>query len=112
VGDHDLGMTMALALTALVHLAGATVLIWLLLDGERIDWRGILRPGRDDGGDGGPPPDEPTPTAPHGGGDPLPLPDAVSSAVRLRAPARIADAHPRPQRRPGHPDRAPERNPR
>jgi hypothetical protein len=89
---------LALALTLLVHVIGAGVLIWVLLDGDGIDWRSIF-PTDDDGpGPGGPP--EPTPPAPPRGG--VPLPDAAPSAVRLREPGRIADAHPRPARRPEH----------
>jgi hypothetical protein len=91
----------ALGITMLAHVAGAGVLIWMLLDGEKIDWRSFWP--RDD--DGRPPegPPEPEPVAPRGG---LPLPDAAPSAVRLRAPGRLGDAHPRPARRPEH---APER---
>jgi hypothetical protein len=90
----------ALGLTALVHVLGAIILVWAMLDGEEeVDWRGWWP--RDDDGRG---PDlAPEPQAPEGG---LPLPDAVPSAVRLRTPARLAEAHPRPPRRPDH---APER---
>jgi hypothetical protein len=100
----------ALGLTLLVHVIGAGVLIWALLDGEKIDWRSFW-PRDDDGGgygggDGAAP--EP-PVAPVGG---LPLPDAAPSAVRLREPGRIGDALPRPARRPEHaPDRVRPRAP-
>jgi hypothetical protein len=95
----------ALALTLLVHIVGAGVLIWALLDGEEVDWRGLWP--RDDGGGGGGP-ELPQPPDPDGGGilSPLPMPDAAPSAVRLREPARIGDGYPRPARRPAH---APER---
>jgi hypothetical protein len=94
----------AIGLTLLVHVLGLIALIWALLmnDEERPDWRSWW-PGGDD--DDVPP--EPTPS-PRGGD--LPLPDAEPSAVRLREPARLGDAHPRPARRPVHPpERAPER---
>jgi hypothetical protein len=97
----------AIVLTLVVHVLGAAVLVLVLLDGEHVDWRGLLWP-RDDDGRGGPdldPPSEPDPT-PSGGL--LPLPDAAPSAVRLREPGRIGEGHPRPARRPAH---APERTP-
>jgi hypothetical protein len=94
----------AIAITVLAHFVGAGVLIWALLDGEKLDWRGMLFPGDDDGGWGGydPPPGDP----PRDGGgvrSTPPLPDASPSHVRLREPGRIADAKPRPPRRPEHP---------
>jgi hypothetical protein len=94
----------AIAMTVLAHFVGAGVLVWALLDGEKLDWRGTLWPRDDDGGGPGfePPRDE----GPQGGGGvvvPVPLlPDAAPSAVRLREPGRIADGHPRPARRPEH----------
>jgi hypothetical protein len=101
----------AIGLTLLVHVLGAFVLVWALLDGEKIDWRATLFPRDDDGGGGGggfePPLDD-------GGGDgggmtaPAPLPDAAPSPVRLREPGRIGEQYPRPARRPAH---APERTP-
>jgi hypothetical protein len=94
---------LALTLTVVVHVIGAGVLVWALLDGDGIDWRSFW-PRDDDGrwkrGDGLP--EGPAPV-PSGG---LPLPDADPSAVRLREPGRLGDAHPRPVRRPAH---APER---
>jgi hypothetical protein len=93
----------ALLLTVVVHFVGMGALIWaLVLDDEnRADWRGWF------GGDDDEPPPEPSPSP---GGDRLPLPDAQPSLVRLRDAGRLADAHPRPARRPEHPpDRAPQR---
>jgi hypothetical protein len=96
---------LALALTILVHVIGMGALVWALLredDGGR-DWRGWWRGDGDDG-------DVPPPDDPRGGG--LPLPDAEPSAVRLREPGRIADAHRHAPRRPSHPpERVPERAP-
>jgi hypothetical protein len=100
----------AIVMTVVAHFVGAGVLIYALLDGEEVDWRGTLWPRDDDGrGGGGPePPDDQRPG--DGGGVLAPplLPDAAPSAARLREPGRIADAHPRPARRPDH---APERTP-
>lgn len=79
----------ALVLTGVVHLIGAAVLVWALMDGEDLDVRGLLRPG--DGGVG------PRPSEPPRGGPPLA--DARPSATRLREPGRLADHHPRPGRR-------------
>lgn len=96
----------AIVLTLLVHVVGAGILIWALLDGN-VDWR-ELWPRDDDGrGDG---PDEPVGDGPDGGGvlAPTPLPDAAPSPVRLREPGRIGERYPRPGRRPEH---APERQP-
>jgi len=95
---------LAIGITLLVHLLGLVALVWtLLLDqDDRPDWRDWW-PGGDD--------DPPEPSPAPGGGD-LPLADAVPSAVRLRAPARLGASHPRPARRPAHPpERAPERTP-
>jgi hypothetical protein len=85
----------AIALTLVVHFLGAIVLVWAIVGDEEVDWRGTLWPRDDDGGGGGP------------GFEP-PLVDAAPSPVRLREPGRIADALPRPARRPRH---APERVP-
>ena len=100
----------ALAITFLVHVAGALCLVWALL-GER--GFGGLRDWWNDGGDGPPPPEppEPEPLRPSGTGLPLPLSDALPSEVRLREPGRIADGYPRPARRPREPVRRPERVP-
>jgi hypothetical protein len=103
--------------TLIVHFLGAGVLVYALLDGEKIDWRGTLWPRDDDGGGGGgydPPPEHPGPES--GGGivaPTPPLPDAAPSAVRLREPGtRIADGYPRPARRPEHAPAEPVRAPR
>jgi hypothetical protein len=96
---------LAIGITLLVHVLGLVALVWtLLIDSEdRPDWRDWWPRDEDDG------PREPSP-APRGGD--LPLADAVPSAVRLREPARVADAHLRPARRPAHPpERVPERTP-
>lgn len=87
----------ALALTAVVHVIGAAVLVWALLDGDRIDWRRLLD--GDGGGGGGPRrPDEPGPSP---GGSPGAV-RTRPAAVRLRQRGSLADAHPR-VRRPEHP---------
>jgi hypothetical protein len=46
------GEIIALTIVAVVHFAGAGVLIWALLDGEPFDWRSIWP--TDDDGPGGP----------------------------------------------------------
>lgn len=88
----------AIGLTLLVHVIGAGVLIWALVDGDSMEWRGWW-PRDDDDGRGGRDPFPEPPAPPRGG---VPLPDAVPSKVRLRMPGRIADAHPQPARRPEH----------
>jgi hypothetical protein len=96
---------LAIGLTLLVHVVGLVALVWMLIlePDDRPDWRDWWPRDADDG------PPEPSP-APRGGE--LPLADAVPSAVRLREPVRVADAHPRPARRPVHPpERVPERTP-
>jgi hypothetical protein len=100
----------AIGLTVIVHFLGAAVLIAVLLDGEKIDWRGTLFP-KDDNGGGGPRWDPPSDEGPDNGGGvpaPAPLPDAAPSPVRLREPGRISEGYPKPSRRPAH---APERTP-
>lgn len=59
----------AITLTVLVHVLGAAVLIWNMLDGSRFSWRDLWP--RDEGDDGGGPPDEP-----------VPPPDPVGPAMR------------------------------
>jgi hypothetical protein len=96
---------LAIGLTLFVHVVGLVALVWMLVlePEDRPDWRDWWPRDADDG------PREPSP-APRGGN--VPLADAVPSAVRLRQPARVADAHPRPGRRPAHPpERVPERTP-
>ncbi|WP_445151049.1 hypothetical protein [Baekduia sp. Peel2402] len=98
----------AILLTVIVHFLGAMVLVKVILDGEQVDWRGLLFPGDDDGpGPGFDPP--PVDEGPDGGGvlAPTPLPDAAPSPVRLREPGRIGEGYPRPARRPAHPQRTP-----
>ena len=90
----------ALGLTVLVHFLGLGALVYVLLQGENVDWRSWW-PGDDDDG-----PDEPSPLGPP------PLPDAAPSRARLREPGRLADAYPPPARRPAHaPAPAREREP-
>jgi hypothetical protein len=84
----------ALLLTALVHVLGAGVLIWAMLDGQRPDWR-ALWPKDDDGGGGSGGPF--APRRPRGSGE-LPLPDAAPAPVRMREPGRLADLRPRRDR--------------
>jgi hypothetical protein len=91
----------AIGITLLMHLIGAGVLVWALLDGDKVDWRS-LRPGSDEGGWDEDPDDGPrVPPAPRGGSG-LPLPDARPSPVRLREPGRLGDHAQRPARRPDH----------
>jgi len=97
---------LALGLTVLVHIIGLGTLVYVLLRNDGTDWRSWW-PGDDDGHGG------PAPEAPHGppaGGDGLPLGDAAAARLRLREPARLADAYPPPPRRPQHVP-APEREP-
>jgi hypothetical protein len=93
----------ALAITVLVHILGAGVLIWGMLGegDERPNWRDLWP--RDDEGGGGPPAEPPE--RPSGGGDRMPvplLPESGPASVRLREPGRLGEAHPRPARRPEH----------
>jgi len=97
----------ALTLTVVVHIVGMATLVWALLldDEDRPDWRDWW-PGWGGEDDDRPSGDPPGPR----GGDRLPLPDAAQSSVRLREPGRLAEAHPRPGRRPEHPpERVPQR---
>ncbi len=98
----------AILLTLVVHVLGAMVLVGVLLNGEKVDWRGLLFPGDDGPGPGFD--DPPAPPDPSGGGTlaPAPLPDASPSPVRLREPGRLGESYPRPTRRPAHP---PQRTP-
>jgi hypothetical protein len=100
----------ALTLTFVVHVVGAVLLVWAILDKEEgQSWRDWWP--RDDRPDDGP--SDPRP-APPGDRAPLPLAGADPSAVRLREPARISLGYPRRPRRPEHapePQRTPERTP-
>ena len=97
----------ALAITFLVHVAGAACLVWALM-GDR-GFGGLRDWCNDDGFDPPPPePREPDPR-PSGPGLALPLPTSAPSDVRFREPGRLGDAHPRPARRPHQPERSPER---
>jgi hypothetical protein len=104
----------ALALVFGVHLVGALMLVWALLDPEqRARWRNPPRPPRGGGDDDPVPPQPPGPSGARAPADPppgLPLPATAPSSVRLREPVRVADGYPRPARRPAHepqPQRAP-----
>jgi hypothetical protein len=102
----------AIVLTVIVHFIGAIVLIWAITRDDEIDWRGILRPGDDDGGGPGFEPPRSGNGGDGGGVLAPPLADAAPSPIRLREPGRIADGHPRPPRRPEHaPQRTPVREP-
>jgi hypothetical protein len=91
------GQALALILVGAVHVLAVVVLLWMLFSaGDRELGLGWWLRGDD-------PPNEPPapgPVAP--GGAALPLPRSRPSAVRLRGPGRLADAHPAPLRRPGH----------
>lgn len=99
----------AILLTLVVHVLGAMVLVAVLLDGEKIDWRGTFFP-RDD--NGGPPrwdPPEPDPSPSDPG---LPLPSSEPSRFRLRRKSGLGATYPKPPRRPAHtPERTPDREP-
>ena len=104
----------ALGLTLAVHVVAAVVVVWALLDEDRIDWRSFLWPrdSEDDGGGGGRRPGGTSPQTGPNGPSGLPLPDAQQAPQRLRQPVRLGDLYPRPQRRPAHvpaPEPAPER---
>ena len=90
----------ALALTVLVHFVGLGALVFVLFQGENVDWRSWWPRDDDDG------PGPPTPVGPP------PLPDAAPGRARLRESGRLADAYPPPARRPAHaPAPARERTP-
>jgi len=92
---------LAILLTFVVHLLGAGVLVWALIDRDHADagsWRDWW------------PKDDRDPESPDGpgdaggdGADAPGLPDADPSPVRLREPGRIADRKAAPARRPEHP---------
>jgi hypothetical protein len=102
---------LALVLTVLVHLIGAGVLIWAMIDRDDPD-RGSWRDWwpRDDRGDDGPP--APRDPEPQGGVQVPVLPDSAPPALRPQRarPVRVGDLTPRPERRPAHPP-APAREP-
>jgi hypothetical protein len=101
------GEVVALALTVVVHFAGAAVLIGFIARSSGADLFGWW-PGDDDGGGSDRDPGPHTP-APHDDG--VPMPDAQPASRRLRDADRLADGYPRPARRPAHPEpvRAPQR---
>jgi hypothetical protein len=104
VGPTEYQEITALGLVFVVHVIGGVLLVWALIDDEtRSGWRK-----RWGSGPGPNPPDDPPPEPPA----PRPSPQrqrpapaqlaAEQSRVRLRGPGRLADAHPRPPRRPEH----------
>jgi hypothetical protein len=97
----------AILLTLVVHILGAMVLVAVLLDGEKIDWRSTFFP-RDD--NGGPPRWDPPEPDPSPSDSDLPLPTSEPARFRLRR--KGTPAYPRPTRRPTHaPERSPDREP-
>lgn len=100
----------ALALTFLVHVGGAVLLVWAMFDGSEQngsgDWRGWW-PKDDDKG-----PEDDRPDEPGGELAPLPLPESGPADRRLRDERHPGDRRPRPARRPEHqPTRTPDRTP-
>ncbi len=91
---------LALLLTFGVHVVGAGVLVWALIDKDDQDagsWRDWWPKDRPDG-PVGPSPD------PGGGGVERPVfSETQPSPVRLREPGRISERRPVPTRRPAHP---------
>ncbi|HEV2999780.1 MAG TPA: hypothetical protein VGW75_03485 [Solirubrobacteraceae bacterium] len=100
-------MVASILLLTLVHFVAFGLLFWHLAGREILS---VFRTGGDEGrGGGSVDPAAPDPTGGRGGG--LPLPDAAQAPVRLREPARLADAYPPRPRRPDHAPDAPERVP-
>ncbi len=92
---------LAILLTFVVHVIGAGVLVWALIDRDDADagsWRDWW-PKDDPGSE---PSADPSPPSGDGAEAPL-LPDAPPSLVRLREPGRLGDHKPAPARRPAHP---------
>lgn len=97
------GEIVALAITVLVHVIGAFALVVVLLRDSDGGWREWW-PRDDDGHE----PERPVGPVPGPSGDGLPLPNAAPARARLREPAHLGDAYPRPARRPAHaPEPAP-----
>lgn len=100
----------ALLLTFVVHVIGAGVLIWALIDKDDQDagsWRDWWP--RDERPD---PPEDPTPDPGDGGAERPIAPETQPSPVRLREPGRISERKSAPARRPAHPvEPARERDP-
>jgi len=91
---------LAIGLTVLVHIVGAGVLVWALIDKDDADagsWRDWWP--TDDRG----PEPPPAPPGPGEAADRPVLPDPQPSSVRLREPGRIVDHKPGPARRPTQP---------
>jgi hypothetical protein len=98
---------LALIVMVVVHLIAIGALLGMLLEdrGGLGGWWPTDDPGDD--GPGGPP----EPDGPRRPGGALPLPGAAPARVRLRGPARLADAHRRPRRPAREPAPAPAREP-
>jgi len=90
----------ALLLILAVHVFGAVVLVWGMIDHDDPD-RGSWRDWWPRGGDD--PPVRPGPKPPSGGMDAPVLPQSLAPPVRVREGGRIGDLTPRPARRPEHP---------
>ena len=91
---------LAILVTIVVHVIGAAVLVWALIDSEDQEtesWRDWWpKDGRE--------PEPPVaPVGPRGGIERPDLPDAFPSPVRLREAGRISEGKPAPGRRPAHP---------
>ncbi len=96
----------ALVLIIVVHVLGAVILVWGMIDHDDPD-RGSWRdwwPRGDDGPPAGPDP------GPSGGIAAPVLPRSAIPPARVREGGRVGDLTPRPARRPAHPP-APQRTP-
>jgi hypothetical protein len=83
----------ALVITLVVHVVGAGVLVWNMLDGSDVRWRDLWPRDEDDDGGGGPPGDEPQ--GPSGGGEPVVMRPPVLDGTYATRDPRTA---PEPQR--------------
>lgn len=80
-----------------VHVLVLPVFVWLLLDGQKVNWRG-LRPRDEWPGDE----PDPEPAPPRTGGPALPLGDAAPAGVRIRSEHERVGESRRRVRRPEH----------
>jgi len=105
----DQELTLIFGALHLMAIGLGGVLFWMLLRSEPVTpWQPPEDEESDGGGGGGNDRLGAGPKSPAPGG--VPLPDAVPARVRLRAPGRLADAYPPPQRR-ERPHRDPVRTP-